>query len=120
MAKDSEIRRRACHIAAEVLVLKKSIAKIEQSMRQLLSVLEMNRAEMMLACEHIDFEEFVSKLTPRAQKALEKANVFDGESLTTLTVQKLQEVPNCGETTVEQIERVLSEYGVSLPDYEPE
>ena len=120
MKKEREVRRRISHIAAEVLVLKKSLAKIEKSMRLLLNSLEMSPNAMMDACEQIDFREFCSRLSMRANMALEKAGVVDGTSLAGLTFSRLCEIKNCGETTVKEIERVLSDYGVSLPyDEEP-
>jgi DNA-directed RNA polymerase alpha subunit len=115
MANEKEVRRRVAYVAAEVLVLKKSIAKIEKSMRKLLDSLDMTPNAMMDACEQIDFAEFLSKLSMRAVAALEKAKVVDGTSLGGLTAMRLCEVKNCGETTVNEIERALAEYGINLP-----
>jgi DNA-directed RNA polymerase alpha subunit len=120
MTKERDVRRRISHMAAEVLVLKKSLAKIEKSMRLLLNSLEMSHNAMMDACEQIDFREFCSKLSMRANMALEKAGIVDGTSLAGLTVLRLFEIKNCGETTVKEIERVLANYCVALPyDDEP-
>lgn len=110
-----EVRARVTRIAAEVLVLKKSIAKIEKSMRRLLDSLEMRQDAMLDECEQIDFREFLSKLSLRAMKSLEKAGVVDSASLSRLTAMRLWEIKNCGESTVKEIEQVLAEFGVSLP-----
>ena len=115
MKKESEVRRRVTRMASEVLVLKKSIAKIEKSMRLLLAALDMDDTAMVDACEQIDFTEFRSRLSLRACKSLEKAGVVDSLSLARLTVERLCEVKNCGETTVAEVRELLAEYGVSLP-----
>lgn len=115
MASEREVRRRITHIAGEVLALKKSIAKIEKSMRKLLDSLDMTPNAIMDACEQIDFHEFVSKLSLRAATALEKGGIVDGTSLAGLTVLRLCEIKNCGESTVKEIERVLAEYDIHLP-----
>ena len=115
MEKEGEVRRRVTRMACEVLVLKKSIAKIEKSMRLLLASLDMSDNAMLDACEQIDFSEFRSKLSLRAHKSLEKAGVVDSTSLARLTVARLCEVKNCGETTIAEIKDLLAEYGVALP-----
>ena len=115
MKRESEVRKRVTHMAREVLVLKKSIAKIEKSMRLLLGSLDMSDIAMLDSCEQIDFSEFRSRLSLRAYKSLERAGVVDSISLARLTVARLCEVKNCGETTVAEVQDLLAEYGVALP-----
>jgi len=113
--REIEVRKRVTHMAREVLVLKKSIAKIEKSMRLLLGSLDMSDSAMLDSCEQIDFSEFCSRLSLRAYKSLEKAGVVDSISLARLTVDRLCEVKNCGESTVAEVQDLLAEYGVALP-----
>lgn len=115
MKRESEVRKRVTHMAREVLVLKKSIAKIEKSMKLLLACLDMSDNAVVDACEQIDFHEFRSQLSFRACRSLEKAGVVDSISLARLTVDRLCEVKNCGETTVAEVQNLLAEYGVAMP-----
>ena len=115
MKKENEVRKRVTHMAREVLELKKSIAKIEKSTRLLLASLDMSDSAMLDSCEQIDFSEFRSRLSLRAYKSLEKAGVLDSTSLARLTVARLCEVKNCGDSTVAEVQDLLAEYGVSLP-----
>ena len=67
----------------------------------------------------VPFDEFTERLSLRARKALQKCGVTDSSGLMSLSMERLQSVPNCGRSTALKIANLLHElYGVSLPEIE--
>lgn len=120
-----ETRRRQLHFAKlfqfakQVAELKISLLKIQRSAQNLLKLppMPMSDNEILDACNQIDYEEFISKLSVRARKTLHRLKVRDSASLAALTVRKLENTTNCGETTVAAIVGRFAEYGISLPEH---
>ena len=113
--KNREMRHRLNRLADEFLKMKKSLAKIDKEMRHLLSASGMQAEAMLTACERIDWQEFVSGLGIRATAVLRNNGIVDAASLASLTVERLSEFRNCGETTISEIKGRLAEFGIDLP-----
>ena len=115
---DQQARRRLFSFAQQVKELKQSLSQIEKSVQNLLksAPMPLTGNEMQDACNQIDFDEFILKLSMRARKTLWKLMVVDSASLAGLTVFGLRNVPNCGETTVAAIVGRFAQYGISLPE----
>jgi DNA-directed RNA polymerase alpha subunit len=63
----------------------------------------------------LPWDDFVSSLGVRARKSLTRLGVTKSSDLSRLTLTILQEVKNCGRTTVLEITNRLHEYGFELP-----
>ena len=113
-----EARKRLSRFVEQVKELKQSLTQIERSVQNLLksAPLPLPGNGMLDACKQIDYEEFTSKLSVRARKTLYRLKASDSASLAALTVYKLQDATNCGETTVAEIVGRFAEYGISLPE----
>lgn len=113
--KNREMRYRLGRLTDEFLKIKKSLAKIDKEMRRLRSAAGVQSDEMLEDCERIDWDEFVSGLSLRARKGLERNGIENAASLAGLTMERICEWKNCGETTVREIEERLAEFGIDLP-----
>jgi DNA-directed RNA polymerase alpha subunit len=63
----------------------------------------------------LPWDDFVSSLGVRARKSLTRLGVTKSSDLSRLTLTILQELKNCGRTTVLEITNRLHEYGIELP-----
>lgn len=113
--KGREMRYRIGRLTDEFLKIKKSLAKIDKEIRRLRSAAGVQSDEMLEDCERIDWDEFVKGLSLRARKGLERNGIENAVSLAGLTMERICEWKNCGETTVREIEERLAEFGVDLP-----
>ena len=113
-----EARKRLSCFVQQIKELKQSLCQIERSVQNLLTStpIPLTGNKMLDACKQIDYDEFTSKLSLRARKTLYRLKVSDSASLAALTVRKLRETTNCGETTVAAIVGRFAEYGISLPE----
>jgi DNA-directed RNA polymerase alpha subunit len=63
----------------------------------------------------IPWDDFFFSLGVRAKKALVRLGITKSSDLSRLTLTMLQELKNCGRTTVLEITNRLHEYGFELP-----
>ena len=122
--KVSRLRAKLHGVEAALAAVRKQVAADLERIERLVAsvsaaVIEQERETMQSLALSVPFDEFTERLSLRARKALQRCGVTDSSGLVSLSMERLQSVPNCGRGTALQIANLLEErYGVALPELE--
>ena len=116
----SRLRRRLRFLSRSLASLEESVrehlSEIERHAKSLRGIIEEHDEEFIEMCQGVDVPSWSAKLSVRARTVLKRLGVVDSESLSRLNEDSLLGAPNCGKHTFSEIVESLAALGVVLPD----